>query len=423
MEYSPGVQSLDITWDGTLREKQSLHFYCVISAPELSGYLDIKFWQRLLPQATQLDQAIKHAVAAIGASHEHQLRKQASRHNSETDGLHPFAIRQCNKAIKDLIRPSTSNKMSQHELMRALTASILFASFESLSGNREGAVPHVVYSRRLLEQYKSNLRDFNGSHRSDSFPVDLDIIEPLVAHYEVQVGGYIFESNPDGMIYTFDPNAVPEFRTLSDARVPFERATASLGMVCWSLEDDRTPEAIASAAEKKQQYSAWLQRWDTAFSAFLAKNSATFDKETIDGCRLLKAHHEAVTTLAEVDYAQGEKGWAVFTTRYQAVVDLISAIIENMPKRGVSTPVPQAPYLSSTMGMTEPLYCAATRCTDPEISERARALMRKLPQSEGIHSSWRTEFIEKTLCAATGKYHTPSPEISGRNTPIAKTED
>jgi hypothetical protein len=105
----------------------------MISAPELSGFLDTKFWQQLLPQATYLDPAIRHAVAAIGASHEYALRKQASRFNAETDGLLPFALRQCNKAINYLLRPSY--KCSQGDLMRALTACVLFASFESLSGN------------------------------------------------------------------------------------------------------------------------------------------------------------------------------------------------------------------------------------------------------------------------------------------------
>lgn len=389
-----------------------MHFFCVISAPELSGYLDVEFWQRLLPQATQLDSAIKHAVAALGASHEHQLRKQAARHNSETDGLHPFALRQCNKAIKNLIRPTS--RMSQHDLMRALTASVLFASFESLSGNRENSIPHVVHSKRLVEQHKRNQKNFNAY---DTFPVDLDIIEPLVAHYEVQVGSYVYESEPEGMLKTFDLDGVLEFHRLADARVSLERAIASLSVVVWSLHERHTLEDVAAIAQEKARYSAWLERWDKAFSIFLAPHSASFDRDTLDGCRLLKAHQTAVLTLAEVDYTQGEKGWAAFVPNFKIVVDLIAVIVDNLPMRGLSAQAPQMAYLSSTMGMTEPLYCAATRCTDPEIAEKARSLMKKLPQNEGIYSAWRTSYIEKTLCAATGKFHSSvSRDTSDFNT-------
>ena len=418
-EGSPRINSLDFSWDGTLREKQSLHFFCVISAPELSGFLDTKFWQTLLPQASQLDQAIKHAVAALGASHEHQLRMQASRLNAETDGLHPFALRQCNKAIKNLIKPT--KKMSQHDLMRALTASVLFASFESLSGNRDGAIPHVVHSRRLLEQYKSNQKDSNGF---DTFPVDLDIIEPLVAHYEVQIGSYVYESDPEGMIKDFDPDVALEFHRLADARVSLERSIANLSIVLWSLHDHHGPEDVAAVAKKKAKYASWLKRWDTAFSNLLAKNSANFDRETVDGCRLLKAHQVAVTTLTDVDYYQGEQGWAAFNPRYQIIVDLIGAIIDNLPKRGLSAQAPQMAYISSAMGITEPLYLTSTRCTDAVIAEKARSLMKKLPQNEGVHSAWKTEYIEKTLCAATGKFHqSPPQEGSSLNIPNTRVED
>ena len=395
---NPGILSLNVEWQGTIRERESLHFFCKISAPELSGFLDAAFWQRFLPQATHLDNAIKHAVAAIGAAHEFSLRRQASRNNAETDGLISFALRQCNKAINSLIRPS--QEATPGDLMRTLTASILFASFESLNGNREGAVPHVVHSRRLLEQYKKN--HWKTGVEQD-LPVDLDTIEPLVAHYECQIGDFAHEEAPVGMMNTFSLAAPLDFTRLADARVSLEQSIANFSIVTWSLRAHHSVEDLKAVAIQKLRYSKWLQKWEAAFALFLETNRSRLGREALDGCRLLKAHHTALKTLVDVDYSQGEVAWAAFTPRYNIIVDLISTIVDNLPKRGLTTQAPQLPYLSATMGMTEPLYCTASRCADHVIAGRARALMQRLPLNEGIHSSWRVENIEKVLCAATGK--------------------
>lgn len=199
------MRSIGQTWDGTLKERQSLHFFSIISAPELSGLLDCRFWQMMLLQAAQSDDAIKHAVAAIGASHEHQLRRQASRHNAETDSLQPFALRQCNKAITALVKPAKG--ADQHDLKRALTAAVLLACFESVAENREGAIPHVVHARRLLEQYKQRHSNKGPASTGAVFPIDVDVVEPLVTHYEVQVGGYADEVST--------PLAIPMMRSIS----------------------------------------------------------------------------------------------------------------------------------------------------------------------------------------------------------------
>ena len=405
-DASSSILTVDYSWEGTRRERQSLHFFSVISAPELSGLLDTQFWQRLVLQAAQSEDAIKHTVAAIGASHELQLRRQASRNNAETDGLQPFALRQCNKAIEDLIRPAEN--VSQCDIMRALTASVLFACFESLSVNRTGAIQHIVYSRRLLDQYKRNQDRCHHDVRSEAFPIHLDFIEPLVAHYEVQIDDFMYDNVAEGESNTPKLRDLLQFNRIADARVSLERAIASLVVVCSSLERNHTPNNIVAVDKVRAGYSTWLERWDREFSAFLARERQTLGKEGVDGCRLLKAHQIATSTLANVNYGKGEGVWSAFAPKFTVILELIAAILEDSPKRGVSSRPPQTQYFSTSMGMTEPLYCTASRCTDPVVAERARSLLMQLPLSEGVHSEWRISFIESTLCTVTGKYHNSS---------------
>ena len=404
-EQRLGIIQLDRTWPGTLREKESLHFFSVISAPELSGFLDTKFWQQLLLQATHSDDAIKHAVAALGASHEYALRRQASRLNTETDGLRPFGIRQCNKAINNLLRPSKGSK--EGKLIRALTLSILFASFESLSGNSEAAIPHVIHARKLLETCKKCHFEANIMH---DFPVNLDSIKPLVSHYEVQIGSYVYDHEPDRTLEKFDLTTPLEFHTVGEARIPLGQSIAEFGLAIYNFKRQDARHNVEAIAQCKADYVAWLHKWDAAFTTFLDRNRSNFDRRFLDGCRLLKAHQLAASAFVGVAYGQGESAWSAYTPEFRSIIELITTMTENLPKRGMAVLAPQLSYLSSTMGMTEPLYLAATRCTDLTVAHSARELMKKLPLNEGVHSAWRIAFLEKGLCEATGKVYFEEPQ-------------
>ncbi|KAK3051287.1 hypothetical protein LTR09_007683 [Extremus antarcticus] len=390
--------SLSISWTGTRREKQSLHFFSTYTAPELAGWLDTTFWQYRVLQTSQHDPAIRHVIAALGASHEHRLRKQAARENLETGELDAFAMRQCNKAISDLLRPSEQPLRS---LMRALTASVLFACFESANYNREQACVHVLHSRRLLDQIKTAA---SGSTSQNSYLVSIAHLEPLIAHHETFLDPYFRGADATESNDVLDLLGTPDFSSFSQARVALEGAIARLGVVLMGVEDTKPTAAdIANLKRSKATFTTWLRRWEHAFSAFLAREAGNCDAATLNGYRVLKAHQLASTVLADINYAAGEPAWAAFTPRFKAIVELVEGVMQGFPRRSLSSQAPQGPYMSASMGLTEPLYATASRCADPVIAEKARTLLARLPANEGVHSSWRIAFIERVLCACTGK--------------------
>ncbi|KAK3701870.1 hypothetical protein LTR37_015181 [Vermiconidia calcicola] len=244
--------------------------------------------------------------------------------------------------------------------MRALTAYILFAAFESLSGNRDGAVPHVVHSRKLVEQYRKTDDDRRAQpDQLDAFPIGLDVIEPLVAHYEVQVGEFNREEHPEGMINTFNLDGKLTFQRLADARTSLELAIGYLSILCMTLQDSHTAKYTAARKEKRK-YSAWLLEWDRALSSFLVRNREDLDSPTMAGCRLLKAHQVAGLILAGADHTQGEEAWAVFTPEFKIIIDLVSEIVQSLPKRSAVSEAPYTPFFCTSMGMTEPLSLILT---------------------------------------------------------------
>lgn len=405
------------TWEGTQRERQSLHFFCLFSAPEFAGSLDSEFWQVRLPQATLRDPAIMHAVAAIGAAHEYQLRKQAARDNAKTSELYSFALRQCNKSIRDLLRPSKSRYQG---LVRLMTASVLFACFENINRQRGEAVVHVQHCHRILEQVKALRKKLHGNFDEEATPVDFEFLEPLIAHYGYQNDHFILagqdaDDKTDLIEYDLDQEGRPLFKSTGDARIMLTGAIARLGVEIVKLEDPlRTAHDIADVALTKSRYSDFLWRWHLSFERFLTRHRRSLDSVELDGCRVLRAHLLASTIMADIDFATGERGWEFFEDRYEAIVQILEEATENLPKPAVSLEAPQDAYLSATMRMLEPLYVVATRCPDLQTAQRARALLAKLPSNEGAQSKWRIEFIERILCACTGRpFIADSIEILG----------
>jgi len=136
-----------------------------------------------------------------------------------------------------------------------------------------------------------------------------------------------------------------------------------------------------------------------------ADNTPRLDRNILQSCRLLKAHQVAGKVLAILDYDEGEEGWKRYTPEFKIIVDLVAEISTDIPKRTIASRPPQTAYLSRGMGLTDPLDCTATSCTEPAIARKARCLLTKLPQSEGACLSWKIEFIKANLGAATGKHH------------------
>lgn len=213
------------------------------------------------------------------------------------------------------------------------------------------------------------------------------------------------------MIKKFSLSEAYEIHRVADARIPLEGAVASLSVVFWNLQLDHSAGAVSIAQKQKYRFAEWLQEWDRKFTAFLACERSSLDRDTFNGCRLLKAHHIAISIVAAVEYGKGEDVWSLFTPEFRSIIALLEEIVDDSPKKASTFPVPQTPYINATMSMTEPLYCTLSRCAEKEIVQRARKLVGRMPINEGIHSEWRTSFVEKALCAATGKHWRQRSEL------------
>lgn len=141
---------IDLPWSSDRREQHALQFFVQYSAPELAGYFDSPFWQRMVLQAGRSESAVRHAMAAIGALHEKLITVAASPDQSQ-ERRTQFALEQCNMSIQHLMKPPDAQTKPNLRLM--LTTCVLFTCFETLQGHTERAVLHATQGYSLLQQY------------------------------------------------------------------------------------------------------------------------------------------------------------------------------------------------------------------------------------------------------------------------------
>ncbi|KAK1820240.1 hypothetical protein LTR12_005391 [Friedmanniomyces endolithicus] len=404
---SSTTDPVTLPWSDDRHEQHALQFFVRNSAPQLAGYFDSPFWQRMVLQAARGEPAVKHAVAAIGSLHEKLLTGAVN--NPETDLREPrarFALEQCNKSIQHLVKPGEGGKGPDLRLM--LTTCVLFTCFEALQGHCEQAITHATQGYSLLQQYAMD----PGNERWDvgAFAVELDQLCMLMQRLQTQSKGLMgkeFRVPPAKDM--FNTQRPVHFSSLTEARSGLELVLNQLTIFFMDLElDDQFYDMAVSNSEKHLLFGPWLEDWEKAFSAFLLQQQASFDDRDRKAAMILKAHHLVGEILAQVDLSLGELGWDAFRPQFAAIVDLATAVLEDSNKSDVS--VIEARWktggvfisstsatLSFTLGIVDPLFEVCSRCRDPVLRRKALDLLARHPRQECMWSSWSAWKVGKFI--------------------------
>lgn len=392
-------------WSDDKQEQHSLQFFTYNSAPQLAGYFDSPFWQRMVLQAGRHEPAVKHAIAAIGALHEKLLTGAVNADESQDIQTH-FALEQCNKSIQHLIRPAEEG--NPPDLRLILTTCVLFTCFEALQGHCEQAIIHATQGYSLLQEYATNPE--NKRWDVGAFAVELDQLCSLMRRLQTQSKGLMGK----------DINLIPDaaginarrpshFTSLHEARSGLEIVMNQLTIFFMDLElDDHFYDMAVSNAEKHLLFASWLESWEMAFSAFLAQHQEDMTAQDRKAAMILKAHHLTAEIFAEIDLSLGELGWDAFDHKFTAIVDLATAVLEGSTQ--ADTSVIEARWknagvfisaagttLSFSLGIVDPLYEVCARCRDPVLRRRALDLLARHPRQECMWSSWSAWKVGKFI--------------------------
>jgi hypothetical protein len=146
----------------------------------------------------------------------------------------------------------------------------------------------------------------------------------------------------------------------------------------WQENPVRTsPPGSPIDGNNRRHFQSWLERWEQAFTAYLASSMVNMKEEDVTRCRVLKANHLSCTILAS-EAIQHPDSSNRFEPEFQAIVELAGAVIQSRLNSNGSPPTESLHSTGNILDVREPLHVVAARCNRHATRTRAIELLRRL---------------------------------------------
>ena len=276
---------VSVPWSEDRELQHALQFFVRHSAPQLAGYFDSPFWQRMLLQSGRHSPAVKHAIAAIGTLHE-KLLIGADDQDATSQRKTRFALEQCNQSIQHLTKPADGAETPDLRLM--LTTCVLFTCFEAMQGHCEQAIAHARQGYTLLRQYA---RDPESDKReTGAFAVELSQLCLIMQRLQTQSKGLMAKNyttlGEDGLCDIPKP---VHFEHLGEARIALEKAINYISIYFLDLDlSDNFYDLVCTNGDKFIMFAPWLKAWEEAFTKLLVRSQDALTPTERKGAMVLK---------------------------------------------------------------------------------------------------------------------------------------
>ncbi|GIZ48626.1 hypothetical protein CKM354_001167800 [Cercospora kikuchii] len=415
----------DTKWRRSWRERHCLNFFVNFSAPQMAGFFDSAFWQRMVIQTSYHEPAIRHAITAIGALHECIMQRAFADDKQKAKAME-FALNQCNKAIACLTAEEgyeqDPNRRRIPSSRLALTTCVLFTCFEAMQGRCDSAVNHALQGRRLMQSTgRAAITSMSPAEEDD-----IEQMRPLVERLEVQATALLDkgrrpEIDTSGQTPPLPP--IDYIFSLEHAHNTLHTALNSVMRFMQGFHPTAPRDHIAvTMAEKYLRYAPWFSQWEQAFTAFLSDQRDYMSNMDLKRAMVLKANHLVGTMLASVDQSAGPVAYDAYEAEFRAIVDLAREVLASFscpPLPTLSGPNSGTPYLSFSLWVTDPLWMAISRCRNPTIRQSAFTLLSRNPRQEGIwHAGPQlpnsSQYMRRVETGSSGR---PAESVRGPDPP------
>ena len=279
-----------VPWSDDREMQHALQFFVRHSAPQLAGYFDSPFWQRMLLQSGRHSPAVKHAIAAIGTLHE-KLLIGADDQDATSQRKTRFALEQCNQSIQHLVKPAYSATIPDLPLM--LTTCVLFTCFEAMQGHCEQAIAHARQGYILLRQYATDPE--SDKRETGAFAVELSQLCLIMQRLQTQSKGLMAKNyttiGEDGLCDIPKP---VHFEHLGEARIALEKGINCISIYFLDLDlSDNFYDLVCANGDKFIMFAPWLKAWEECFTQMLAQCQDKLTPTERKGAMVLKGERSS----------------------------------------------------------------------------------------------------------------------------------
>ncbi|EFQ33169.1 C6 zinc finger domain-containing protein [Colletotrichum graminicola M1.001] len=402
LQASPESQALHISRpiladiDGTRVERLYFHRFRRVAEAGLCNHVTnlTSFWSRLAPQLSHSNEAVKHAIVALGSAfHIYQTAPPPGGGEAIPRELEIFTIQQYNTAMSKL--SSYANVPMEDRINVILLCCVSFLCIEALRNNWRAALTHLSNGLRIIESLPmstlNKLRDSLPSHRSSSATksmLGMDYILRLFATWEISCAMFAENFKPVISIKLyegreFDDTPLEEFETIIQAHQAIVQYTRDVFALVWKTRKHQGDDEFWSWPLPRRQHEILMGRGESLtglFERFMERPEAPASgtKEYYSVC-LDMLHYKCARllchTLHQKPYQRQQSPGIVAQH-----ADLVS--IAALLYRGL-----------------------AVSCQDPMVQESALAILQDYPQRENL---WDGNLVHSLLVAVENANYRPA---------------
>ncbi|KAH8805480.1 hypothetical protein F5884DRAFT_799421 [Xylogone sp. PMI_703] len=372
---------------GTPEERRFLDFFNRHTAPALSGTFDGSFWTYLLPQLSQSEPAIRHALQAVGSLHA-QYEAINDPWQKKCVTSHQFALQQYNRAISSLKQRISSQESAEVALM----CCVLFICLECLRGNREWALSHLQNGLNILSMARAKQEDLRAvkCHSFGSEYVEQklrQIFSRLLAQLTLTL-----HAKPISDSSALEPSdrdpicALPsKFSNLFEAKSSLDTLIMSALRFVQSAVGHKYMKPPTAAAEMQQfELQSQFQQWQRSFEPLMEVTGA-LDHQLL----LLLIHHKSTYIWLSTCLTGNETIFDTYTEEFETIITCAQYL----------DPTSDGKFLFTLdMAKIPPLFLTAIKCRIPHIRHRAVELLNAIPGREGLwEAKTHAKVAERTV--------------------------
>lgn len=408
--YGPPGRSPSPLPDLSIQEQRSFDFFRARTAAQFAGPFSSELWSNVLPQLSHQEDAIRHAIVAIGSLH-HAADDHA------TAGTE-YAMRQYGKAISKVLVLDVSKSDAAADT--ALIACVLFTAFESMQGHYKSAMTHSSAGLKIL-------REQEASCRKEAY-LSRNLVKSAFMQLDTQsreIGDVSLR--PIERLPWQTPLPAASFQNIEQAREWLEIFMRDLTQFLTTLDDflratpDSPQTVVQEHAAKKELFRAWClacRHIDIQYGPLLNGTPTP----SAQGYLILQLWRTTISMLLNVELQFGELGWDTFEPDFSKLIAIAEKFVRNSAMLDGTVSAPSGSKIetckstqSFSIGIITPLFLTATRCRDPAIRRSACEVLKACNRSESMWNSQLAavvceriiELEEAGLSIVTSSSHIP----------------
>ena len=367
-----------VTLPGSREERRHLDYFHRRTVPDFNSCFSSEFWDRLVLQVSHDDVAVRHALVALAAMHEHCTSVVVFK----SGGSLAYSTEKYTKALSSLRKQIEDHPKTRPET--ALICCILFIAFETLRGQHNSAILHFQNGLRILSHAQATNDHVNSGG------IILDDLVPVLLRLNVQARSLLrpFLPNYDQLEHQGLPDVITTFTNLTQARDVlstmynagfsiFQAFSTDTRPECTLLQTDVfEPGDVVDVPSQYDHLRDLFAQWIEAFDDLLETQGSSLNIRELKGAIVLRIHYISGIVVLNTCMDPGDRGFDAWTDQFKQIISLSKSLIEAHGSR-------TTPTFSIDMGIIAPLFLVVTSCRDPLVRRNAAHLLQTLPRQEG----------------------------------------